>query len=109
MVNSRIAKMASTMKKEGCVFEPISVVKVDNMLVIDDGHHRAQAAIKAKLSSVPVKISKPMSAEHADKLRSQAYEAIADKASRTRGVAAPAVPQSEKGESDDSAPTGSNK
>jgi len=34
--------------------QPIEVVEIDGKLIIHDGHHRAQAAVRERLSSVPI-------------------------------------------------------
>jgi RHS repeat-associated protein len=55
MSKSQIDKLAKKMKKLG--FDPafpIEAAEVDGRLMIEDGHHRAAAAVKAGLAEVPV-------------------------------------------------------
>jgi filamentous hemagglutinin len=75
MTGNRIKRLTSNMKKEG--FDsafPIVAAEVEDRLIIVDGHHRAQAAIRAGIGEVPVRVA-PVNAEQAAELAADAAEA----------------------------------
>ena len=53
---------------QGVRVDPIDAVESDGALYIVDGHHRQAAAIKKKLTEVPVKVRSPYSPEEAQDL-----------------------------------------
>lgn len=61
MTGSVIKRLEKDMRANGFdANQPISgVVRADGRVEISDGHHRAQAAIRAGLTEVPVEVYKP--------------------------------------------------
>ena len=59
MSNNRVNKLRKKIRKDGFDRQrPIELVEVDEKLIIKDGHHRAEAAIRERLTTVPVRIYK---------------------------------------------------
>lgn len=57
MSKNKVNKLRRKISKNGFDrTQPIEVVEVDRKYIIKDGHHRAEAAIREKLRSVPVRI-----------------------------------------------------
>ena len=57
MSKNRVNKLRKKIRKSGFDRnQPIEVVEVDGKLIIKDGHHRAEAAVREKLTTVPVRI-----------------------------------------------------
>ena len=64
MSKNRINKLRKKIRKDGFDRnQPIETVKVDGKLIIKDGHHRAEAAAREKLTTVPVRIYQVTSEE----------------------------------------------
>ncbi|WP_315754389.1 MULTISPECIES: RHS repeat-associated core domain-containing protein [unclassified Bradyrhizobium] len=75
MTGNRVKRLTSNMKKEG--FDPnypVLAAEVEDRLIIVDGHHRTEAAIRAGMKEVPVRVS-PVDAEQAAELAADAAEA----------------------------------
>jgi filamentous hemagglutinin len=54
---SKIEALAESMRSHGYdVNEPISTYEIKGNLYINNGHHRAQAAIRAGITDVPVTV-----------------------------------------------------
>jgi len=84
MSGSKVKKYTSAMKKQGGYgsFPPVEAAQAgDGKPVIIDGHHRAEAAIKAGVREIPVHMN-PVSPEDASLLRSQADAARAERMNR---------------------------
>jgi ParB-like chromosome segregation protein Spo0J len=59
MTPNKVKKLRKKIRKNGFDRnQPIEVVDVNGKLIIRDGHHRTEAAIREKLPSVPVRIYK---------------------------------------------------
>lgn len=59
MTPNNVERLRKKIRKHGFdLNQPIEVVDVKGKLIIRDGHHRTEAAIREKLSSVPVRIYK---------------------------------------------------
>jgi hypothetical protein len=84
MTGSKVKRYASDMRANGYdpAF-PVDAARVDGRLIIIDGHHRTEAAIKAGLKEIPVRVI-PISPERATQLGNQAAEAAAQRALRRR-------------------------
>ena len=64
MSKNKVNKLTKKFRKNGFNrTQPIEVVEVDGKLIIKDGHHRAEAAIREKLKTVPVIIFQVTSKE----------------------------------------------
>jgi hypothetical protein len=75
MSNSKVQRLRKKIRKNGFDrSQPIPVADVDGELIIIDGHHRAQAAARERLTSVPVRIYK-VSPEKELEYKIQAAEA----------------------------------
>lgn len=75
MRKSSVDKIRKNIRKKGFDSDqPIEAFDVNGTYIIRDGHHRAEAAIKEKLPSVPVRIYE-VTAEEADQYRQEAIEA----------------------------------
>lgn len=82
MTGSQIKRLSRDMRANGYNPNyPIEAAKVDGRLIITDGHHRTEAAMRAGLSEVPVKII-PVTPQRAAQLSHQAAEAAALRAAR---------------------------
>lgn len=75
MTNSAVKRIAKSMRKDGYVGEPISGVNVNGNVIIEDGHHRAKAAIRAGLDEVPVRVREPANATEASEYINDAANA----------------------------------
>lgn len=59
MTPNNVERLRKKIRKNGFDRnQPIEVVDVKGKLIISDGHHRTEAAIREKLPSVPVRIYK---------------------------------------------------
>jgi ParB-like chromosome segregation protein Spo0J len=59
MTPNNVERLRKKIRKNGFDRnQPIEVVNVKGKLIIRDGHHRTEAAIREKLPSVPVRIYK---------------------------------------------------
>ena len=64
MSKNKVNKIRKKIKRNGFDGnQPIEVVEVDGKLIIKDGHHRAEAAVRERLTKVPVRIYKVSSEE----------------------------------------------
>jgi hypothetical protein len=54
---------------------PIDAAEVDGQLIIQDGHHRVQAAIGAQIPEIPVRIN-PVTSAQANKLGQEATQVL---------------------------------
>ncbi|WP_156429810.1 ParB N-terminal domain-containing protein [Burkholderia sp. FL-7-2-10-S1-D7] len=80
----KVKRYASAMRNQGGYgeFPPIEAADVgDGNLVIIDGHHRAEAAMKAGVSEVPVNVA-AVSPEEAAQLQDDAAIAKAERMNR---------------------------
>lgn len=85
MSRSKVDKIAKSMKKDGYDSSkggPIKAVNVNGATIIEDGHHRAEAAVKAGIKEVPVTVREPANAAEAERLVQEAAEAKVDRYSR---------------------------
>lgn len=56
---NKVNKLRKKIRKNGFDrTQPIEVVEIDKKLIIKDGHYRAEAAVREKLTSVPVMIDR---------------------------------------------------
>ncbi|MEO3878127.1 RHS repeat-associated core domain-containing protein [Rheinheimera fenheensis] len=77
MSGSQVKRLTKDMKVNGYdANHPIEVANVDGKLIILDGHHRAQAAVRAGIKSIPVNVNQPTK-QQADQLIKEAAEARA--------------------------------
>jgi hypothetical protein len=54
---------------------PIDAAEVDGQLIIQDGHHRVQAAISAQIPEIPVRVN-PVTSAQATKLGQEATQVL---------------------------------
>lgn len=61
MSGSQVKRLTKDMKENGFdQNQPVStVVRADGRLIISDGHHRTEAAIKAGIDKIPVDVYNP--------------------------------------------------
>lgn len=79
MSGSRIKSISRDMRANGYDSKfPIEAVNVDGRLIIRDGHHRTDAAVRARIAEVPVRVV-PVSPDVA---RQMALDAAALRAMR---------------------------
>lgn len=72
---SQVKRLTKDMKANGYdTNHSIEVANVDGKLIILDGHHRAQAAVRAGIKDVPVNVNQPTK-QQADQLIKEAAEA----------------------------------
>jgi filamentous hemagglutinin len=72
MSGSKVKRLTKDMKENGFDPEhPVEYVTVDGRKVIVDGHHRTEAARKARIKEIPA-IEKQVTPEQAEKLASDA-------------------------------------
>lgn len=82
MTGSQVKRLSRDMRENGYNADfPITAADVDGRLIIMDGHHRTEAAIRAGLSEVPVRVV-PVTPAQASQLGVDAAEAAALRASR---------------------------
>nr|WP_260430422.1 ParB/RepB/Spo0J family partition protein [Burkholderia stagnalis] len=84
MTGNKVKRYASAMRAQGGfgTFPPIEPADVgEGKLVIIDGHHRAEAAMKAGVPEVPVNVT-TVSPEEAAQLKDEADMAKAERMSR---------------------------
>ncbi|MBZ5795174.1 RHS domain-containing protein [Burkholderia contaminans] len=84
MTGNKVKRYASAMRAQGGfgTFPPIEAADVgDGKLVIIDGHHRAEAAMKAGIPEVPVNVT-TVSPEEATQLKDEADMAKAERMNR---------------------------
>ncbi|MCA8101414.1 ParB N-terminal domain-containing protein [Burkholderia contaminans] len=84
MTGNKVKRYASAMRSQGGfgTFPPVEAADVgDGQLVIIDGHHRAEAAIKAGIPEVPVNVA-TVSPEVAEQLKDEAAMAKAERMER---------------------------
>ncbi|MCA8277900.1 ParB N-terminal domain-containing protein [Burkholderia sp. AU30280] len=84
MTGNKVKRYASAMRNQGGYgeFPPIEAADVgDGNLVIIDGHHRAETAMKAGVSEVPVNVT-AVSPEEAAQLQDDAAIAKAERMNR---------------------------
>ncbi|MGU7773982.1 RHS repeat-associated core domain-containing protein [Burkholderia sp. MR1-5-21] len=84
MTGNKVKRYASAMRAQGGfgTFPPIEAADVgDGKLVIIDGHHRVEAAMKAGISEVPVNVT-TVSPEEAAQLKEEADMAKAERVNR---------------------------
>jgi len=75
MSGSQVKRLVKDMKTNGFdVNEPIDAAIVNGKVIIIDGHHRAEAAAKAGIKDVPVRIH-DVTTEQGDQLLREAAEA----------------------------------
>jgi filamentous hemagglutinin len=75
MSSSKVDKLRKKMRKNGYDIEkPIEIAEVDGYLIIIDGHHRAQAAMRERLREVPI-IKRETNPEIDKQLLKEAIEA----------------------------------
>ncbi|WP_319930280.1 S-type pyocin domain-containing protein [Xenorhabdus santafensis] len=75
MSGSQIKRYVKDMKKNGYDIEyPVEVANVNGKMIIIDGHHRAESAVKAGLNKIPVRVIN-VTDEQGDNLLIQAAEA----------------------------------
>lgn len=75
MSGSQVKRIAKDMKANGYkVDEPVDVAIVNGKMIIIDGHHRAEAARKAGIKDIPVRVH-PVTKEQGDQLLREAAEA----------------------------------
>ncbi|MEZ5842895.1 MAG: ParB N-terminal domain-containing protein [Hyphomicrobiaceae bacterium] len=87
MSKNKVSRLTKSMNKEGFrANEPIKAVEVDGKLVIEDGHHRAEAAKRARIDSVPVVVRAPVNKAEANALFGQVAEAAAERSGRLSGI-----------------------
>lgn len=79
MSKSKVDRLAKKMKKDGFdPSKPIEVADADGKNIIINGHHRAEAAIKAGIKEVPIDIA-VVSPGEAAVLRAQVQDATAER------------------------------
>ncbi|WP_312122239.1 hemagglutinin repeat-containing protein [Kosakonia cowanii] len=77
MSGSQVKRIAKDMKANGYkTDEPVDVAIVNGKMIIIDGHHRAEAAKKAGIKDIPVRVH-PVTKEQGDQLLREAAEARA--------------------------------
>lgn len=84
MTGNKVKRYASAMRAQGGwgTFPPVEAADVgDGKLVIVDGHHRAEAAVKAGIPEVPVNVAQ-VSSEEAAQLKDEADMAKAERLNR---------------------------
>ncbi|RKP43479.1 hypothetical protein D7S89_26040 [Trinickia fusca] len=84
MTGNKVKRYASAMRAQGGygAFPPVEAADVgDGKLVIVDGHHRAEAAMKAGIPEVPVNVAQ-VSPEEAEQLKEEADMAKAERLNR---------------------------
>lgn len=84
MTGNKVKRYASAMRAQGGwgAFPPVEAADVgDGKLVIVDGHHRAEAAVKAGIPEVPVNVAQ-VSSEEAAQLKDEADMAKAERLNR---------------------------
>lgn len=75
MSGSQVKRIAKDMKANGYkIDEPVDVAIVNGKMIIIDGHHRAEAAKKAGIKDIPVRVH-PVTKEQGDQLLREAAEA----------------------------------
>jgi len=75
MSGSQVKRIAKDMKANGYnADEPVDVAIVNGKMIIIDGHHRAEAARKAGIKNIPVRVY-PVTKEQGDQLLREAAEA----------------------------------
>jgi RHS repeat-associated protein len=85
MSNSKRDRYAKKMRSSGWdeSKDPIDVAEVNGKLIILDGHHRARAAQKARLPSVPIRRT-DVTPEQGQQLLNEVSEAAAEASNRNR-------------------------
>ncbi len=85
MSTSKVDRFAKRMRRDGWdeAKDPIEIAEVDGKKIILDGHHRAAAARKARLPSVPVRRTQ-VTPEQGQQLLDEVAAASADAANRRR-------------------------
>jgi ParB-like nuclease domain len=82
MTGSQVKRLSRDMRANGYNPDfPVTAAEVDGRLILMDGHHRTDAAIRAGLSEIPVRVV-PVTPAQAVQLGQDAAEAAALRASR---------------------------
>jgi len=82
MTGSQVKRLSREMRANGYNPDfPVTAAEVDGRLILMDGHHRTDAAIRAGLSKIPVRVV-PVTPAQAAQLSQDAAEAAALRASR---------------------------
>ncbi|TYL41073.1 hypothetical protein FDP13_19850 [Dickeya sp. ws52] len=75
MSGSQVKRLVKDMKANGFdVNEPVDVAIVNGKAIIIDGHHRAEASVKAGIKNIPVRIHE-VTKEQGDQILREAAEA----------------------------------